>query len=98
VRCEIDSRHDLSAVCYAGDQVFKAADFIDVEVVDRVGNGDAFAAGLIHGLLNDKDVQFSLDCGLANSVLTMAALGDGSAATLSEIENLARNKKLNLSR
>jgi 2-dehydro-3-deoxygluconokinase len=92
------SRHDLSAVCYADHQIFKADDFTDIDVIDRVGSGDAFAAGLIYGLLSEKDVQFSLDCGLANSVLTLSTVGDGSAATLSEIENLARNKKLNLSR
>jgi len=92
------SRHNLSAVCYADDKVFKADDFIDVDVIDRVGSGDAFAAGLIYGLLNGKDVESSLNYGLANSALTLTTLGDSSAATISEIENLTQNKKLNLSR
>ena len=92
------SRHNLSAVCYAEDKVFKANDFKDLDVVDRVGSGDAFAAGLIYGLLTDKDIEFSLNCGLANSVLTLTTLGDSSAATLAEIKNLAQSKKLDLSR
>ncbi len=92
------SRHDLSAVCFAGDEVFKANDFADLNVLDRVGSGDAFAAGLIYGLLAGKDVQFSLDCGAANSAFTLTTPGDGSAATLSEIENLSNSKKLDLSR
>ena len=92
------SRHNLSAVCFASDKVFKANDFTGIDVVDRVGSGDAFAAGLIYGLLVGKDIESSLNCGLANSVFTLTTLGDGSAATLAEIENLARNKKLNLSR
>jgi 2-dehydro-3-deoxygluconokinase len=67
-------------------------------VLDSVGSGDAFAAGLIYGLLNGRDIGFSLGCGLANSVLTLTAPGDGSAATLAEILNLVERKKLNLSR
>jgi 2-dehydro-3-deoxygluconokinase len=92
------SRHSLSAVCIAGGDVFKADDYADVEVLDRVGSGDAFAAGLIYGLLNDADIRYSLGCGLANSLLTLTTPGDGSAATLAEIENLVVRGKLNLSR
>ncbi len=92
------SRHSLSAVCYADEKVFKAADYADLEVTDRVGSGDAFAAGLIYGLLGEKGIEFALNCGVANSALTLTTLGDGSAATLSEVEKLALREKLNLSR
>lgn len=92
------SRHDLSAVCYADNEVIKANDFVDLDVIDRVGSGDAFAAGLIYGFLTGKDIQVSLNCGAANSALTLTTLGDGSAATLAEIKNLAHSKKLKLSR
>ena len=47
-------RHDLSAVCFAVEEVFKAVDFADLEVLDRVGSGDAFAAGLIYALSSRK--------------------------------------------
>lgn len=45
------SRHSLSAVCLSENQIFKARDYKNVEVLDRVGSGDAFAAGFIYGLL-----------------------------------------------
>ncbi len=90
--------HNLSAVCMADGKIFKAENFENIEVLDRVGSGDAFAAGLIYGLLNEKNIEFSLNCGLANSVLTLTTLGDGSAATLAEVEKLARSGELNLSR
>lgn len=92
------SQHSLSAVCFASGAVFKADDYADVEVLDRVGSGDAFAAGLIYGLLNGADIRFSLGCGLANSLLTLTAPGDGSAATLAEVLNLVERGKLSLSR
>lgn len=90
--------HNLGAVCFANGNVVKAHNFENIDVLDRVGSGDAFAAGLIYGLLNEKDIEFSLNCGLANSALTLTTLGDGSAATLSEVEKLAKSKEINLFR
>lgn len=90
--------HDLSAVCFAEGKAFKANDFENLDVLDRVGSGDAFAAGLIYGLLNDKEIEFSVNCGLANAALAMTTLGDSSAASLTEIQNLAESGQLNLSR
>lgn len=90
--------HNLSAVCLADGKVVKAKEFENIEVLDRVGSGDAFAAGLIYGLLNEKEIEFSLNCGLANSALTLETLGDGSAATIAEVENLAQSDNLSLFR
>ncbi|HEX8369404.1 MAG TPA: sugar kinase [Pyrinomonadaceae bacterium] len=92
------ARHDLSAVCFAAGKVFKANDFADLEVLDRVGSGDAFAAGLIYGLLAGKGFEYAVKAGVANSALTMTTLGDGSSATLAEVEKLVHSRELNLSR
>lgn len=43
------SRHDWSVVLLSGKQVTRSADY-EVEIVDRIGTGDAFAAGLLYGL------------------------------------------------
>ncbi|MDQ3711258.1 MAG: sugar kinase [Acidobacteriota bacterium] len=80
------SRHDFSAVCYAEGEVFKARNYENIEILDRVGSGDAFASGFIYGLLNEKDAQFAVDCGAALGALTMTTIGDNSTATLDEIE------------
>lgn len=82
------SRHDLSAVCFANGAVFKAKNYENIDVLDRVGSGDAFASGLIYGLLAEKDFQFAVECGAAHAILTMTAPGDNSVSTLAEIENL----------
>jgi 2-dehydro-3-deoxygluconokinase len=91
--------HNLSAVAYAeGGKIVRAHEFKNIDVLDRVGSGDAFAAGLIHGLLEGRDLESALNCGLANSALTLTTLGDGSAATLAEVEKLANSKEINLFR
>jgi len=59
-----------------------------LEVYDRVGGGDAFAAGFIFGLLDDADVQRALEYGIAHGALTMTTPGDSSAATLAEVKHL----------
>lgn len=83
------SRHDLGGVCFANDNVARAIEFIDVEVLDRVGSGDAFAAGFIYGLLSGSEPQESINLAVASAALSLASLGDGSSATLAEIERLA---------
>ena len=83
------SRHDLGGVCVVDGKVYKANGFCDLEVLDRVGSGDAFAAGFIYGLLSGKDPQTAIDLAAASGALSLASIGDGSSATLAEIEKLA---------
>lgn len=97
-RVKSASLHDLSAACFADGEVFKAKDYEDVQVFDRVGSGDAFAAGFIYGLLNDKGAQYSLECGTAHAVLTMTTPGDNSMARFGEIESLMRGVGSNVIR
>lgn len=92
------SSHDLSAIAHADGKTVKAHNFENIAVLDRVGSGDAFAAGLIYGLLNERDLEFSLNCGAANSALTLTTLGDGSAATLAEVEKLAQMREIKIFR
>ncbi len=84
------SRHSLSAVCYADGQIFKATNHENVDVLDRVGSGDAFAAGMVYGLTSDKSLPETLDLACASAVLSLASLGDGSTATYQEIERAAK--------
>jgi 2-dehydro-3-deoxygluconokinase len=80
------SRHDLSAVCFFNNQTVKATNYKNIDVFYRVGSGDAFAAGFIDGLLNNRDAQFAIESGITLAVLTMP--GDNSMSTLAEIERL----------
>ncbi len=82
------SRHDLSAVCFYENQIYKACDYKNIEVFDRVGSGAAFAAGFIYGCLTEKDARYWVDCGAALGALSMTTPGDNSTATLTEVENL----------
>ncbi|MBC7901312.1 MAG: sugar kinase [Saprospiraceae bacterium] len=89
------SCHDLSGVCFADSKVYEGRRFPDLAVLDRVGSGDAFAAGIIYGMLSNRDPQAAVDFGTASAALSLSATGDGSSATLTEIERLIRSSDLN---
>lgn len=61
----------------------------DVHLVDRVGGGDAFSAGLIHALASGKSAQDALAFGVAASCLGQTIPGDFSLVTAAEVEALA---------
>ncbi|NYF89311.1 sugar kinase [Tunturiibacter empetritectus] len=82
------NRNDWGAFGYAGGRVCESIRFDDLEVLDRVGGGDSFAAGLIYGLMEAKGLQWALDCGVAHGALAMTTPGDSSMATLSEVERV----------
>jgi 2-dehydro-3-deoxygluconokinase len=58
------------------------------DIVDRVGGGDAFAAGLIYGFNNYKDKQEALEFAVAASCLKHTIKGDFNRASVSEVEKL----------
>jgi 2-dehydro-3-deoxygluconokinase len=67
-------------------EAFAGLQFHDLEILDRVGGGDSFAAGLIYGLLVGRGMAWALNCGVAHGALTMTTPGDASMVTLSEVE------------
>jgi 2-dehydro-3-deoxygluconokinase len=59
-----------------------------LDIVDRVGGGDSFAAGLIYGLLDSGDEAKALEFAVAASALKHSIPGDFNLATKPEIERL----------
>jgi 2-dehydro-3-deoxygluconokinase len=89
-------RNTFTARAVVGGEVYATRTY-EVEVVDRLGAGDAFAAGLIHGLL-DNDVQRGLDYGVALAALKHSVPGDFPWATRAEVQELLSGGGLRISR
>ncbi|MBT8241275.1 MAG: sugar kinase [Acidimicrobiia bacterium] len=84
------SRHDWQGVAWsAAGGLERSRQYVGLEVLDRVGSGDGFAAGLIYGLLNGRSLAQSLELGTAHGALVMTTPGDTSSATIHEVERLA---------
>ncbi|MET0288183.1 MAG: sugar kinase [Pseudoxanthomonas sp.] len=62
----------------------------EVELLDRVGGGDGFVAGLLHALLSGNGAQAAVDLGAAHGALAMTTPGDNAMTTLEEVEAVAR--------
>jgi 2-dehydro-3-deoxygluconokinase len=86
------SRNRWSAFAFAGRNTFAGLRFDDLDILDRVGGGDSFAAGLLYGLLTGKTLAWALDCGIAHGALAMTTPGDASMSTLREVERLMSGK------
>ncbi|NUR95562.1 MAG: sugar kinase, partial [Kribbellaceae bacterium] len=57
-------------------------------VLDRIGSGDGFAAGLIYGLMTGADLARALAYGTVHGALAMTTPGDTSMASLADVEAL----------
>lgn len=55
-------------------------------VVDRIGGGDAFAAGALHGLIEGRDGQYTIDFAVAAGALKHSIPGDFNRVSAAEVE------------
>ena len=84
------SVNDLTGYLY--DDVLHASKTYHIDdIVDRVGGGDAFMSGLLFGLLNHKDINYSLEFGCCASVLKHTIYGDANTFSIQEIESFMEN-------
>ena len=86
-----------SALVRADGRTFEGPRY-DVEVVDRIGAGDAFAAGLIYGRLSVGDWDSAVRYGTALSALKHTTPGDFSASTREDVERLLSGGGLRVAR
>ncbi|MBX3450057.1 MAG: sugar kinase [Planctomycetaceae bacterium] len=83
------NRHDWAAVIWLNGKQY-VSPTCQLDVVDRIGGGDGFAAGLIYGLLADKDPETALRLGWAHGALLTTFPGDVTMARLPEVEAFAK--------
>jgi 2-dehydro-3-deoxygluconokinase len=85
------TRNDWGAIAWSAATGFvEATHRPDLEILDRVGGGDSFAAGLAYSLMAGHELGTAVEYGAAHGALAMTTPGDTSMASLSEIESLVR--------
>ena len=83
--------HNGWAACLHNRREFTVSRTYDIQhIVDRVGSGDAFAAGLIYGLLSFKDDRKALEFAVAAGCLKHSIPGDFNLLSLTEVERLLK--------
>lgn len=82
------SDNGWSALIYDGNEFYQSKRY-EVHIVDRVGGGDSFAGGLIHGLLTKETLVEALEFAVAASALKHTIKGDMNQVSIDEVEALA---------
>ncbi len=82
------SNNGWKALIYDGKEFCESRRYELNPIVDRVGGGDAFSAGIIHGLANGKPMQWALEFAVAASALKHTLPGDVNMVSAGEVESL----------
>jgi len=91
------NRHSWSAVAWLGGETY-AAPTAELEVVDRVGGGDGFAAGFIYGLLAGEAPLEAVKLGWAHGALLTTFPGDTTMATVEQVRAFAQGGSARIQR
>jgi 2-dehydro-3-deoxygluconokinase len=82
------NRHSWSAVAWVNGKTYSAPT-AQLDVYDRVGGGDGFAAGFIYGLLTGESPEQAVKLGWAHGALLTTFPGDTTMATLDQVRAFA---------
>ena len=95
LRGALSATHNTwSGVLWDGGDFYVAPVYDIPFIVDRVGTGDAFVAGVIYGLLTDRtDLQRALEFAVAAACLKHTIFGDVNQVTVAEVERLMRGEQ-----
>jgi 2-dehydro-3-deoxygluconokinase len=83
------NRHDWGAVLWLDGKRY-VSPTAHLDVLDRIGGGDGFAAGLIYGLLTNRPPEEALRLGWAHGALLTTFPGDVTMAKVEEVEAFAK--------
>ena len=90
------SKHNWNSLIYskAEDRFFQEEPYREIDVVDRIGSGDAYLAGVLFGLLKYNNVQSALEFGNAMAAIKNTIAGDMPVSDFQEIERIIRDHQV----
>jgi 2-dehydro-3-deoxygluconokinase len=91
------NRHSWAGVAWINGKAF-VSPTCELDVLDRVGGGDGFAAGLFYGLLNNAPEQEAVNLGWAHGALLTTFPGDTTMATVEQVRNFAKGGSARIQR
>ncbi|MBS3944699.1 MAG: sugar kinase [Melioribacter sp.] len=91
------NRHSWSAVAWINGKTYSAPT-AELDVYDRVGGGDGFAAGFFYGLLTNESPEEAVKLGWAHGALLTTYPGDTTMATIDEVRAFAKGGSARIQR
>ncbi|MDI6782575.1 MAG: sugar kinase [bacterium] len=90
-------RNTWTAIAYTHGKYYEDTKY-EIEIIDRVGSGDAFTAGFIYGYLTENNIGTALKYGNALAALKHSVPGDLNWCTKEEMESLLKGVGLRVKR
>ena len=86
-------QHTFGSILYCSkdDAFFTEPPYENIDVVDRIGSGDAYVAGVLFGLLQYGDPQRALEFGDATSSVKNTIPGDLPSSDFDEVTSIIRS-------
>jgi 2-dehydro-3-deoxygluconokinase len=95
IRDSVSSSHNrLTGLVWNGQSLVSSQPYELTHIVDRVGGGDAYMAGLIYGLLTQKSDADAVEFATAASTLKHSIEGDVNLVTVEEVEALVKGENV----
>ncbi|MFA5265483.1 MAG: sugar kinase [Opitutaceae bacterium] len=91
------NRHTWGAVAWVNGKTYQSP-MCELDVLDRVGGGDGYAAGFIYGLLSGASEQEAVNLGWAHGALLTTFPGDTTMATVDQVKAFAKGGSARIQR
>jgi 2-dehydro-3-deoxygluconokinase len=91
------NRHTWGAVAWLDGKTYQSP-MCELDVIDRVGGGDGYAAGFIYGLLSGVSEQEAVNLGWAHGALLTTFPGDTTMATVEQVKAFAKGGSARIQR
>lgn len=85
--------HNFNSKIYYNGNFYEEDAYTGIEVIDRIGSGDAYLSGALFGMIKYDDMQRAVEMGNAMAAVKNTISGDMSCASLQEIESIIKSHK-----
>ncbi|MBE6788115.1 MAG: sugar kinase [Ruminococcaceae bacterium] len=87
------TKHNFGSRVYFDGKFYEEPHYKNIEVIDRLGSGDAYVAGVLFGILSGKSVEDAMSYGNALSAIKNTVSGDMSISSIDEVESVIKSHK-----
>jgi len=91
------TQNELQGYVYQNDQLVSSKIY-SFELLERIGGGDAFAAGILHGVLAEMEPAETVEFGTAAGVLKHMVHGDHNQFAAEEVKQFLQNQGKDVNR
>ncbi len=79
------TKHNFGSRVYYDGKFYEEPHYEGIEVIDRIGSGDAYVAGVLYGILSDNNIEDAVSYGNALSAIKNTVAGDMSISSIDEV-------------